>query len=395
MFTEASNPNLHLYISTKTKISLPSLGFSIRKIGGGWKDKIVFVKTLLKKDFLVLGLVIMLSVMVIADKGSANYHDSAGVVFENKIKKYIEASHISALLLNRVQSAETSNESSFISLDGHSFKGNPINTIQQAALLAFNSLENDLSSFKGDDYQGNQIATYTVQEGDTLSFIASDFGVSVSTIIWANNLKNIHSISPGDELKIPPIDGVIHKIKKGDSIGSIAKKYGAEEEKIIAFNALPKDGAIQIDAEIIIPGGKIATPSSSSATSAIAKRFAYLPDMSAFFMLPATGRNWGRIHGRNGVDVANSCGTPIYAAADGTAATADAVGWNGGFGKFIKLVHPNGTETIYAHASKLLIGAGETIQKGQQIALMGTTGRSTGCHLHFEVHGAKNPLAKY
>ena len=112
-------------------------------------------------------------------------------------------------------------------------------------------------------------------------------------------------------------------------------------------------------------------------------------------MLPAIGFNWGRIHGRNGVDVANSCGTPIYAAADGSVTSAKTSGWNGGFGKFLKILHSNGTETLYAHVSRLLVAAGEYVTKGQQIAVMGSTGRSTGCHLHFEVHGAKNPLAKY
>jgi len=111
-------------------------------------------------------------------------------------------------------------------------------------------------------------------------------------------------------------------------------------------------------------------------------------------LIPTTGRISQGIHGRNGMDMANSCGTPIYASAGGIAAIVDGAGYNGGYGYYIKLIHPNGTETLYAHASKLLISQGQTVQKGQRIALIGTTGRSTGCHLHFEVHGAKNPLAK-
>ena len=338
-------------------------------------------------------LIIILSVSIIADQGSANYRGEA----ESKIEKYIDMEKFSALFLNRAQSAETSN-GSFIGLDGHGSAGHSLNSVQQTALLTFNSMENDLSSLKDGEHQSSQVVIYDIQEGDTLSFIASDFGVSVETIIWANNLNNVNSIKPGSELKIPPIDGIIHKVKKGDNIKNIAKKYGADEEKIIAFNALPKDGAIQTEVELIIPGGRIiASPKTSNSIAAVnsaIKRFAYLPDLGGFFMFPTAGRNWGRIHGRNGVDVANSCGTPIFASADGSVAASDAVGWNGGFGKFIKLLHANATETIYAHASKLLVVSGETVQKGQQIALMGTTGRSTGCHLHFEVHGAKNPLAK-
>lgn len=340
-------------------------------------------------------LIIVLSITFIANNGSAGYHYGEA---RNKVEKHIDIEKFSALFLNRAQSAEANNNSFFVGLDEHRPTDPSMNSIQQTALLAFNSMENDLSSLRDNEHSGNQIAIYEVQEGDTLSFIASDFGVSVETIIWANNLSNINSLKPGSELKIPPIDGVIHKVKKGDDIKSIAKKYGSDEEKIIAYNALPKDGAIQIEAELIIPGGKIAVApkamNSTARNNSAVKRFAYLPDLGGYFMIPTTGRNWGRIHGRNGVDIANSCGTPIFASADGSVAIADAVGWNGGFGKFIKLIHPNGTETIYAHASKLLVTGGP-IQKGQQIALMGTTGRSTGCHLHFEVHGAKNPLAKY
>ena len=145
---------------------------------------------------------------------------------------------------------------------------------------------------------------------------------------------------------------------------------------------------------MIIPGGKLQTQSVPAPVSA-AKQFAYLPNLGGFFMLPTTGYDWGRIHGRNGVDIANSCGTPIYAAADGSVTSAKTSGWNGGFGNFLKILHSNGTETLYAHASRLLATVGEYVTKGQQIAVMGSTGNSTGCHLHFEVHGAKNPLAKY
>lgn len=349
-------------------------------------------RSFVRKDSFGLLLIVLLSSSLIAVKGSLTY--GSDMVSENTVTRYITEKTIPSII-SKAQSSEAGNTSPFVSLKDQDQSLNPINTIQQTALLAFNSVENDLSDFKSSGRSG-QIAIYTVQDGDTLSFIAADFGVSVNTIIWANNLKSINSIKPDDELKIPPVNGVIHRVKKGDTAGSIAKKYGADQEKIIAFNSLPKDGSLQIDEELVVPDGKISSPRTNNAyQSTSIKRFAYLPNLGDFFMLPAIGRNWGVIHGRNGVDIANSCSTPIYAASDGTAAIADAVGWNGGFGKFIKLVHPNGTETVYAHASKLLLKSGESVQKGQQIALMGTTGRSTGCHLHFEVHGAKNPLAKY
>lgn len=270
-------------------------------------------------------------------------------------------------------------------------------TIQENSIIAHTPPSEDYILMTSSSRSG--VLEYTVQAGDLMSFIASDYGVSVNSILWANGLKNPDSISPGQILKIPPVTGVVHLVKKGDTVASIAKKYTGSEEKIVEFNALPRDGKLEVGDEIIIPDGKIQSAQTSiamakSSNGSISKPFSYLPDLGSFFMLPTNGFNWGKIHGRNGVDVANSCGTTIYAAADGVVTTADDTGYNGGFGKYIKISHNNGTETVYAHASKLKVVAGDNISKGQVIALMGTTGRSTGCHLHFEVHGAKNPLAR-
>lgn len=272
-------------------------------------------------------------------------------------------------------------------------------TINENFLLAHSPTSTDYIEASG--YRRTQVTEYTVQSGDLLSFIASDYGISMDSIIWANGLKNADSISPGQVLKIPPVSGIIHQVKKSDTIASIAKKYGGDEAKIIEFNSLSQNGELQTGNEIIVPDGRVKTAIATSGTtaatakaSAKAKPFSYLPDLGNYFMQPASGRNWGKIHGRNGVDIANSCGTPIYAAADGLVSVADSSGYNGGFGKYIKIAHPNGTETLYAHSMKLLVASGQVVGRGQQIMLMGTTGRSTGCHLHFEVHGARNLLAK-
>jgi len=271
-----------------------------------------------------------------------------------------------------------------------------IYSIQSDFVQAINSVSMNYLN----DIKPNRITEYTVLPGDALSFIASDFGVSTESIIWANKLTNVNSISPGQILRIPPVSGVIHLVKQGDSVSSIAKKYNADSARIVAFNDLGDDSKLISGTELVIPDGEITvinnkTTKSTAITTSVAKRFAYLPDMSNYFEVPTTGYNWGIIHGRNGVDVANTCGTPIKAAAGGTAVIALDSGWNGGFGKYIKLTHANGTETLYSHLSKLLISSNETVAKGQIIGLMGTTGNSTGCHLHFEIHGARNILAKY
>ena len=265
-------------------------------------------------------------------------------------------------------------------------------TVQENAVFAHNPPSTDYA----DTVAGKRtsVAEYTVQPGDSLSFIARDYGVSIESIMWANGLRDSNSIREGNILKIPPISGVIHTVKSGDTIGTIAKKYGANAENIIAYNALPLEGKLQINDELIIPDGKIATAGTRYTPAAIS--FAHLPNLDNYFAHPTNGlgriSQW--IHGRNGIDVANSYGTAIYAAAGGTIVGTAVSGYNGGYGLFVKMSHSNGTDTLYAHLSKVLVVTGQSVEKGQQIAKMGSTGRSTGSHLHFEVHGAKNPLVK-
>ena len=265
-------------------------------------------------------------------------------------------------------------------------------TVQENAVFAHNPADTDYAESVSGKRVG--VVEYTVQPGDNLSFIARDYGVSVESIMWANGLRDSNSIREDDILKIPPVSGVIHIVKKGDTINTIAKKYGVEPDIIVTYNDLPQDGKLQVNDELIVPDGKIKSSTGTVATRT--PKFSYLPDLGDYFTHPTGGL--GRItqwlHGRNGIDVANTYGTPIYAAAAGTVVAARTSGWNGGFGLYIKLSHPNGIDTLYSHLSKTLVVAGQTVQKGQQIGNMGSSGRSTGSHLHFEVHGAKNPLAR-
>ena len=265
-------------------------------------------------------------------------------------------------------------------------------TVQENAIFAYTPADTDYADTVINRRIG--VAEYTVQPGDSLSFIARDYGVSIESIMWANGLRDSNSIREGNILKIPPVSGVIHTVKNGDTISAIAKKYGVEPDVIVAYNDLPQNGKLQIGDELIIPDGKI-----KGSVGAVAKRtpaFSYLPDLGDYFTHPTGGL--GRItqwlHGRNGIDIASAYGTPIYAAAAGTVVAARANGWNGGFGLYVKLSHPNGIDTLYSHLSKVLVIDGQTVQKGQQIGNMGSSGRSTGIHLHFEVHGAKNLLIK-
>lgn len=246
-------------------------------------------------------------------------------------------------------------------------------------------------------FENDNILTYEVEQGDSLQSIADDFGVSVETLLNANGLSKNTKLKPGDSISILPVDGVKHTVKSGDTIQSIALKYKADINRVLAFNGLSDDEYLKVGEVLIIPGGEFHVPISIKVAPAEAPPVKSLPNLTGYYGLPSGGRITFGLHRYNAVDIGGKdwCNTPVYASASGTIITADAAGWNGGYGRYIKISHPNGTISLYAHTSQLLVGVGQFVNKGQTIALMGSTGNATGCHVHFEVRGARNPLANY
>ncbi|MFA5360477.1 MAG: peptidoglycan DD-metalloendopeptidase family protein [Candidatus Paceibacterota bacterium] len=251
--------------------------------------------------------------------------------------------------------------------------------------------------------QRNAIINYTVKEGDSPGKIAANFDISLNTVLWANNLSSKSIIQPGDELTILPVSGVNHKVKKGETLSAIASKYKASIDEIIAFNNLKDKSSIQIGQEIIIPGGVLGSVDSStsqrvssSGLKAMAEDTSFWPNYEDFFAFPVSGGwNKGILHYYNAVDIINSCGSPIYAAADGLVTEAKGSGaYNLGYGNMVKIQHYNATMTVYGHLNEVLVKSGDKVYQGDLIGRMGDTGNSNGCHLHFEVRGAQNPFAK-
>lgn len=240
----------------------------------------------------------------------------------------------------------------------------------------------------------DEISIYVVRPGDTLSQIAEMFNINAKTILWANDLSNANQIHPGDSLVILPITGVRHVVKKGDTIESIAKKYSGDVNDILAYNQLASASDISVGDTVVVPDGVMAAPTppkaapskkSSKGSSTVASGGGYTNP------LPGSVQTQG-IHGHNGVDLADPVGTPIHAAAGGTVIIARTSGWNGGYGTYVVIKHPKGTQTLYAHMSKITVATGEAVTQGEVIGYVGMTGRSTGPHLHFEVRGAVNPF---
>lgn len=277
-----------------------------------------------------------------------------------------------------------------------------INIVANNSLLASTSAVSTLGGApESDSPSADQTSVYVIRDGDSISQIADMFGVSVNTILWANDMKKGDKLVTGDVLFILPISGLEHTVAKGETVKSIAALYKADVNDIIAYNDLSPNTNLTVGDKLMIPDAQKAEESDKPVkdlAASVAKDKQYyvshpVKSLSGYYIDPVPGyRKSQGIHDNNAVDLAVASGTPIHAAASGRVILAR-TGYNGGFGNLVIISHPNGTETLYAHQSSIATETGAQVSQGQVIGYVGSTGRSTGPHLHFEVHGARNPGA--
>jgi len=231
------------------------------------------------------------------------------------------------------------------------------------------------------------VITYTVQENDTVLGIAAKFGLKGDSLLWANErlADNPDFLSIGQTLNILPVDGALHTVAAGETIESIAEKYKVQASAILEYagNALEPPYTLQTGQQLIIPGGtkpyvaRAISYGEASAPSSAQRATGSL-------LWPMAGRiSQGYWYGHLAIDIAAAKGTPIYAVDNGYVSTAQ---WSDvGYGRMVIINHGNGTQTLYAHMSTYYVSAGEAVQRGQLVGICGSTGNSTGPHLHFEV----------
>lgn len=253
------------------------------------------------------------------------------------------------------------------------------------------------------DLPKGEITQYRVEDGDTVSSIAQKFGISVDTIMWENNLKSVDAIKPKQILRILPVTGVRYTVKRGETIYSIAKILQVDAQNIIdyPFNTFANDETFALTAgqELIVPDGikprEVIIDTQRYATKTVAPIPGVVGEGS--FMWPTTGHISQKYYWyHQAVDIASRESPPILASQGGTVVTA---GWNaGGYGNYVIIDHGNGYKTLYGHMlnNSVIVQVGQRVKQGQKIGIMGSTGRSTGPHLHFEIrtpNGNLDPLA--
>lgn len=223
--------------------------------------------------------------------------------------------------------------------------------------------------------------TYTVSAGDTISGIAYKFGLhSIGSIIALNDISNVKKLRVGEKLTIPSIDGLFHTVRKGENLAYIAGKYGLSINNILDANDL-KNEVITIGQKLFIPGAQL---SNFELKKALGELFIYpiRGRLTSYFGYRRDPINGLRSF-HNGLDIANRLGTPVQCIMDGKVIE---VGYSSIYGNYIIIVHDGGYQSLYGHLHSIFVRRGAYVSQGTRIASVGSTGRSTGPHLHLSIY---------
>ena len=264
--------------------------------------------------------------------------------------------------------------------------------------------------------------SYVVAQGDSLWSIANSQNVELDTLVGSNSFKTSARLRPGVVLRIPNQDGIFYVMKNGETIDSVSKRYGVSMNKIRQVNADLDVASLKTGDEVFLPGARpaglvelkdvkiaeVKKPTPTKPNKPTVKPTPAKPTKGEIAVRKAKGGfKWpimGRINSpfgwrthpitkrkdfHTGIDIKAARNDPINAAGSGKVVYS---GWMGGYGKVLVIEHSNGQSTLYAHCSTLLAGKGASVSSGQLVARIGTTGRSTGPHLHFEVRNGNSPV---
>jgi len=229
---------------------------------------------------------------------------------------------------------------------------------------------------------------HRVAKGETLWGIARGLGIDVQVLMAMNGLHSDSLLLEGQIIKIPYRQTRVHRVKAGETVWQIARMYQVDVDEVLRANRITKPERLQVGTVITIPGTR-AYPATAQASRGFLTSALSWPLMGTI-----TSRfGWRKTGFHHGIDIAAKKGAPIQAAETGEVVFA---GWKPVYGKTVIIKHPGNKATLYGHASRIKVKEGQKVKRGQVIAEVGSTGLSSGPHLHFEVwvgDEARNPLA--
>lgn len=260
----------------------------------------------------------------------------------------------------------------------------------------FRYLVRDIGRFK-DKYSGQggfspepgfKVVFYRLRTGDNLWQISQKTGLSMDALLSMNRMKNVHLLSTNQEIRIPNKEGILYRTRTGETLESIAEKFAVSRKDLVDVNEWSGEPVLE-SRDVFIPNGKLG--------------FEERQNILGMFLLPSRGRitsgfGWRRSplsRGREfhtGIDIANLPGTPVLASQAGRVIFAGA---HKGYGNLVILQHANGYSTRYGHLSRIRVKYGSRVRQGDVIGAVGSTGRATGAHLHFEIRKYGQPLNPY
>uniref|UniRef100_UPI003F4C6B7D peptidoglycan DD-metalloendopeptidase family protein n=1 Tax=Brachyspira catarrhinii TaxID=2528966 RepID=UPI003F4C6B7D len=253
-------------------------------------------------------------------------------------------------------------------------------TLENATDIFYNSITSD-NTLVGDGTIGMKYDEYIIEEGDNLTTISRKIGANLDTLVSVNKITNANRLRPGQKIVVPNRNGLLYTIKKDESIEEIAERYDVSLNRVLAFNKISDPSNIEVGDDIFLPGAKYTLDERIDKFGqmfSIPTTITRISSVFGYRIHPITGVRTKHM----GVDIPGRLNTPVYAARKGKVIFA---GYSGGYGNLVIVRHDKGYTTYYGHLNSITTKAGATVGVGVMIGRMGSTGRSTGSHLHFEV----------
>ncbi|ACN83342.1 putative metalloendopeptidase-like membrane protein [Brachyspira hyodysenteriae WA1] len=253
-------------------------------------------------------------------------------------------------------------------------------TLENATDIFYNSITSD-NTLVGDGTIGMKYDEYIIEEGDNLTTISRKIGANLDTLVSVNKITNANRLRPGQKIVIPNRNGLLYTIKKDESIEEIAERYDVSLNRVLSFNKISDPNDIEVGDDIFLPGAKYTLDERIDKFGqmfSIPTTITRISSVFGYRVHPITGVRTKHM----GVDIPGRLNTPVYAARKGKVIFA---GYSGGYGNLVIVRHDKGYTTYYGHLNSITTKAGATVGVGVMIGRMGSTGRSTGSHLHFEV----------